>query len=173
MEESYEAPSEAFLAAIGSLTLNWAAIETALDFAIATIFFRLQYPKMDKAVPQALSRKIEFVCKAVKYRDELAPIRDNALQLLSEIRQRKDDRHKIIHGAILGAPSCDEIQSLRISYTERGHRLRLETVTTAEIDRYSALALPLSDRTTALAIKIFNIAHSEEAIDYPLGEFAT
>jgi hypothetical protein len=170
MEQSYEAPSEEFLAALGALTLNWAAIEAALDFSIAIIFHEYPYDKMG-TVPQNLGRKITFVCNGLKH-PRLSIIRARGLALCADLQSRKDDRNKIIHGAILGAANGNTIETLRIRYRKHGHSTSVHTVTTAEIEEYAAAALPLTDRATAFSIRLFNVTRPNDVIDYPLGEFA-
>ena len=170
MSVSYEAPSDDFLSALGALTLNWASIEAALDFAITMIFHEYPYDKMGP-VPQNLGRKLTFIRKGLRD-DRLTAIRAPALCLLRDIGARKNDRNNIVHGAILGAPNEDTIESLRIRYTDRGHSVSVHTVTTSQIEGYCAAALPLSDRSTAFSIRLFNITRPKDVIDYPLGEFA-
>ena len=170
MSVSYEAPSDEFLSALGALTLNWASIEAAVDFTITMIFHEYPYDKMGP-VPQNLGNKLTFIRKGLRD-PRLAAIRAPALCLCRDISSHKNDRNSIVHGAILGAPNGDTIDSLRIRYTDRGHSISVHTVTTAQIEGYCAAALPLSDRATAFSIRIFNMTRPEDVIDYPLGEFA-
>lgn len=164
-------PSEGLLSAIGALALNWAAIETALDFSVTMISHHYPYANMEKRVPQSLVRKIEYVSKGLQD-PRLSTIETPGRRMLSDVRKHKSDRHKIVHGAILGAPDGDTIRSLRIRYTDAGHHVSIHTVTKEEVEGYCRAALPLADRATAFSIRLWNITWPNDVIDYPLGEFA-
>lgn len=172
-EVSYAAPSDRFLAALGSVTLNWAAIEAALDFATAMIFHEYKYPKMDAKIPRNLESKIIFLREGIKHA-RLAEIYPRADLLLLDLLREKDGRHTLVHGAILGAATGDEIEVLRIRYTKDRHRTSIQTVSSPEVEACAkrALALALSDRATAFSIRLYGITRPQDPISYPLAEFA-
>jgi hypothetical protein len=170
-EDSTSSPvPDAFLIAVGSLTLNWAAIESALDFTITVIYNVFPYPNMREEAPQNLGRKLEFI-KLALASNRLTSIRAPSRQLMGDLKARKDDRHNVVHGAILDAPG-DAIRSLRVRYVKGGHTVAMHVVTTAEVESYSDVALRLAERTTAFSAALYNIARPEKMIDHPLGEFA-
>jgi len=164
-------PSPRLLSALGALTLNWAAIEAALDFSVAIIFHDHPFNRMDAEVPRALGRKIKFL-KDGLYSEKLAPIRTPGRALLADLKSHKDDRNKIVHGALLDAADGDTIKSLRVQYGKSGHSTSVHTVTADEVEGYALAALKLSDRTTAFSVRLFNITRPDQPISYPLGEFA-
>src|SRR5579872_4788259 len=110
---------DAFLIAVGSLALNWAAIESTLDFTITIIYNVFPFECLEEKAPQNLGRKLKLIRRALRDK-RLASIREPARRLLTTLIAHKDDRNKIIHGAILGAPG-DEIRSLIIRYVKGGH----------------------------------------------------
>jgi hypothetical protein len=167
----FEAPSPRFLSALGAVTLNWAAIEAALDFATAIIFHEYRHDKMEREIPRALERKISFLRDGVKHAD-LAKIHARAEKLLCDLLAEKDGRHTLVHGAILGAPDRDSVEVLRIKYTKTKHRSSVQTITSPEIEACAERALALSDRATAFSVRLYNITRPKDAFDYPLGEFS-
>jgi hypothetical protein len=170
-DSQFAAPSDRFLVAVGALALNWAVTEAMLDFAVAIIFNEYPYRNMDPEVPQNLGRKLRFIRRGLNH-PQLTEIRNPATALLDDLKTHKDDRNSIVHGAIMGAPQGDQIESLRISYGKNGHDTSVHTVTSDEVEGFARTALDLSGRATAFVIRLFNLTRPDKAIDYPFGEFA-
>ncbi len=166
-----QAPSEGFLAAVGTLTLNWAAIETALDFMTAIIFHGYKHDKMEPGIPRSLERKLKFLRRGLKH-PAFNAFQVRADALLLDILAQRNDRHELVHGALLEDPQGDVVQTLRVKYEPCGHRLSIHTVTTAEVEAGAERARTLSDRSTALAARVLAAARPDELIDYAFGEFA-
>jgi len=161
-----------FLAAVGAVALNWAVIEGALDFAIATIFHELRNDKMEPEIPRGLEKKIAFLRQSLRH-PKLAPIRAQSRALLTALKNTKDERHSLVHGPVMAvADHGDTVLTLQIRYTKTRHRLSSVEVTTEQVEARAHTAHALSDRATRFSVAVFNIAHPEKPIDYPLGEFA-
>lgn len=161
-----------FLAALGAVAMNWAVIETALDFAVATSFHDLRNRKMEPEIPTSLGRKIRFLRQALCH-DTLAPIRDDGKRLMKDLKARSDDRHGLVHGAVMGiSDDGNTVQTLRVGYGKVRHTSTLATTTTDQVEEIANQAHGLSERATAFSIAVWNAAKPHDPIDYPLGEFA-
>ena len=158
-------PSDRFLAAVGALTLNWAVIETGLDFACAIVFHEFEGRKIEPEIPRSLGRKISFLKRGLKH-SRLASIRAYGLDLLQTIADRKNERHEIVHGAVTGNVKEDAVQMMRVQYTPEMHHSTTHVVTVDEVGEASARALALANPAIMLAIGLHNIARPEKPIHY-------
>lgn len=163
------APSE-FLAALGAVTLNWAAIEAALDFTTAIIFHELRNDKMESEVPRSLEKKLKFIKQALRH-ERLAQIEQPARMVIAELLKCKEDRHGLVHGAVMDA-DAESVTTLRVEYLATRHKLSSRRVTITDVQRLAERAHELSQRATHLSIAVYNIARPADSIDYPLGDFS-
>jgi hypothetical protein len=171
-EPSTSGPSDAFLAAVGGLTVNWAVIETALDFCVAIIFHEFDGRNIAPEIPRSLSRKIIFLKKGMNH-DTLSGPRAFALDLLNEIENEKERRHEVVHGAIAGPSGGDSVEMFRVKYDKFVHRTSMHVVTTAEVLAASDRAFALTDPAVNLGVILFGIARPEEPINDPGGDIVS
>lgn len=158
-----------FLTELGALTLNWAAIEGALDFSVSTIFRHLRNDKMEAEIPRALEKKITFIRQALRH-EQLAKIEKPSRELMTELMVAKEQRHALVHGAVLRADETS-ITTLRVKYNKTGHDVREHTTTIKEVITLRDIAQELSFRATAFSAAVCNIATPQDPVDYPLGDF--
>lgn len=164
-------PSDRFLAAVGALTLNWAIIETGLDFCCAIVFHEFDGRNIEPEIPRSLGRKIAFLKKGMAH-PRLTSIRAYGLDLLQTIKDRKNERHQIVHGALTGNAKEDAVQMMRTRYTPQMHHSSLHTVTVDQVKESSDRALALADPTIMLGIGLYNILRPEKPINYSPGQVA-
>jgi hypothetical protein len=159
-----------FLTELGALTLNWAAIEGALDFSVSMIFRYLRNEKMQAEIPRALEKKIIFIRQALRH-EQLASIENPSRKLMTDLMAAKDGRHSLVHGAVLRADETS-ITTLRVRYNKTGHSIGEHTISIKDVTALAAIAHDLSLRTTAFSVAVSNIATPKDPIDYPLSDFA-
>ncbi|MFC4442947.1 hypothetical protein [Caulobacter henricii] len=164
------APSE-FLTALGAVTLNWAAVEAALDFTTAVMFHELRNDKMESEVPRSLEKKLKFIKQALQH-EKLAKIEKPARAVISELLARKEDRHGLVHGAVLDA-DAESVTTLRVEYLAVRHKISSRRITIADVQNIEDRSHGLSQRATQLSIAVYNIARPADPIDYPLGDFSS
>ena len=159
-----ELPLE-YLAAIGAISLNFAALETSLDFTVAAIFNGID--KMgDDDIARSLDKKLGFLRRAFKD-DRLASVRVAGNALLDEVHNVKEDRHDVIHGALVG----EGLEILRVRYTPTRHVTKTKAAPSQK--ELEALALKISglfENALSVAIDTFNIAQPKNRVDNPFGQ---
>ena len=144
---------EPFFAAIGRLTISWAHLEAGLDFCVAIAYHSLDGDQIEQEIPRALKRKINFLRKAFKRLNALAPYRDRFLTLADQIETESDKRHDIIHGFIVSHES-QEVRMIRLRYTPEMHHEKKVTATTASILKNTVDATKLASQLLDLTAEL-------------------
>jgi hypothetical protein len=97
-----EPADEAFLAAIGRLTISWAHIEIGLDLLIGKVHHELRgHERIEPQKPIALKRKLTYLRKAFRMVPELAAFADRFPPMADEIIDASQQRHDFIHGFVV------------------------------------------------------------------------
>ncbi len=167
-EPTIREPSDRFLQAVGALTLNWAVIETALDFCCAIVFHEFDGRKIEPEIPRSLGVKLKFLKRGLKD-PRLAEVAAYGTDLIQELQNLKDSRHEVVHGALSGNAKEDTVVMLRVRYEKHAHRTSMHTVTADEVIAASNKALSFADPTIMLGVALFNIARPDDKMDNPFG----
>jgi hypothetical protein len=160
---SDELPLE-YLAALGAVTLNFAALETTLDFTVGAIFSGLDRMG-EKEIPRSLDNKLGFLRKALKH-PALGPVREAGNKVLDDVHNIKEERHDAIHGALIGSG----MDTIRVRYTPQKHITQIQPAPTGpELERLALRVRALSERCLGVAIATFNIISPKQRMDDPFG----
>jgi hypothetical protein len=81
---------------IGALSVAWAQVETLLDYFNGVLILHKSNPELE--LPKSLKPKIGFFRNAFDRTPELAPFRERAVKIVSELNRLKTIRHDAIHG---------------------------------------------------------------------------
>ncbi len=118
-----------FFSAVGELCLAWSYLETSIDGVIEIIHEDWGANEMGEELPRsAFIRKTSFIRKwAVSgNRPELFP---DLTEWLDVVERLADDRHWIIHGAMLEVGALEEVGVVHLSRMHKKTR-KTETATT-------------------------------------------
>ena len=166
MEAFSDLPTD-YLAAVGALTISWAAVEAALDFCCDIIFFEFRAAEAKSpARPRNMTAKIAFLSDGLQ-NGRLASLRSQGAAVLTRIAEAKEQRDSIVHSAIIGGFEDNEASILRIAYSKQGHTRTVLKLTAAEVERRSALATQLCEDIVKLTVALYNVARPHDRIDYP------
>jgi len=99
---------------IGALTVNWAGVETALDYFNGVLILHQNNPKLK--LPQSLKSKIGFFQNSFDRMPELAPFRERASNIVSALNRLKTIRHDAVHGVALERMSLGTHKVMRLNY---------------------------------------------------------
>jgi hypothetical protein len=158
---SDELPLE-YLAAIGAVVLNFAALETSLDFTVAAIFNGLDRVG-ENEIPRSLDKKIGFLKKALKL-PVLQPVREAANKVLTATKLIKEERHDAIHSALVGPG----LNTIRVRYTPEYHVTEIKQAPDQEQLKSLALRVrDLSRDALSVAIDVGNIVQPQRPMDNP------
>jgi hypothetical protein len=84
---------------IGALSVAWAQVETVLDYFNGVLIMHGNHPELE--LPRSLKPKIGFFKRCFDRIPELAPFRERAAKIVSELNRLKIIRHDAVHGVAL------------------------------------------------------------------------
>ena len=84
---------------IGALTITWAQVETVLDYLNGILIMHRDHP--ERELPRTLKPKIGFFKTSFDRIPGLAPFRERANKIASELNRLKTVRHDAVHGVAL------------------------------------------------------------------------
>lgn len=168
MTESKKGLSIEFLAAVGTLTLNWAAVETALDYIVTVVFHRYSRPEAEPEIPRSLDKKLTFLKDAIKADPRLDNMAPQLQALITRVHNLKERRHEIVHGPSLGPGEGDATTLIRVTYGRTRHTLGERKVTTAGITTIANAVHQLADDLVRFVAMLMGIP--EDDINKALSE---
>lgn len=86
--------------AVGYLVINWAMVETYLDYNMAIIFHAAGGRSVEAKMGKALNQKIKFLRRSYRRLALLEPFAAEALPLIDRASRLSDTRHIVCHGVI-------------------------------------------------------------------------
>src|SRR3990172_4643411 len=92
---------------VGFIVIHWALTEQGLDQWIAIIYHHCGGNKLDNEIPRSLSNKLDFLKRSFKQLPLLSSFKEDGLNLIKVISEKSDDRHDLVHGAIIAPPASD------------------------------------------------------------------
>ena len=97
---------------IGALSVAWAQVETCLDYFNGVLILRQINSKLK--LPKSLKPKIGFFQNSFDRMPELAPFRERAFKIVSELNRLKTIRHDAVHGVALERMSLGTHKVMRL-----------------------------------------------------------
>jgi hypothetical protein len=85
---------------IGEFTIKWALTEMAFDGLVLTLFKLHQGAKLDKEIPRALKRKVDFARRCFNQVPSLAPFATDAHYIIDAVYKAGNERHTLVHGVV-------------------------------------------------------------------------
>lgn len=85
--------------AIGRLAMAWAGLELMLDAQVAVIYQLAGGRHLERELPKALNRRINFLRRCYRQIAALSGFSAKAAPLLDETDRLSETRHTVIHGA--------------------------------------------------------------------------
>jgi hypothetical protein len=160
---SDELPLE-YLAALGAVTLNFAALETTLDFTVAAIFNGLDRMG-EREIPRSLDNKLGFLRNAFKH-PSMASIKDAANKVIDDVHNIKEARHDAVHGALVGSG----MDVIRVRHTPQMHITQTKPAPTGpELESLALRIRDLFEAALSVAFDSFNLIRPERHLDNPFG----
>jgi hypothetical protein len=151
-----------YLAAVGAVTLNFAALETTLDFMVAMTFNGLDRMG-EKEIPRSLDRKLSFLRKAFKH-SVLGPIKADADRVFDRVHNVKEERHDAVHGALIGSG----LDIVRVRYTPERHVTQIkQALSDKDMEGLALRIRALFEAALSVAIDAGNLVTPERSMDNP------
>lgn len=110
---------------IGAITVFWAEVEIGLDYFNGILIMHKSVK--DSVLPKSLRLKIAFFKKSFHRIAELAPLRDRADAMISELYRLSVIRHDLVHGAAVDRLPVGFRKLLRIDYEGKDVKERYVT----------------------------------------------
>lgn len=149
------------LRAIGGVAIAWAEVEFSLDYINGILIMHRDIA--EKELPKSLKPKIGFFKKSFDRIQELAPLREKALRLLSELNRLKNIRHDVIHGVAFERTPVAIRKVMRVDYKGKELSERYETYSIADIGYAASDMVTLKNELLTLFKDILWILHPEQA----------
>lgn len=121
-------------AAVGFMTLRWAAVEMNLDILVNVIRQRLP---TGEDVPRSLSRKTYLLRKWFTNFPELSTLKDDGIAIANHADTLADTRHWIVHGIVGDIPEFErsgELHLMRTRYGKQENHMDRKTIRIRDID---------------------------------------
>lgn len=129
---------------IGSITINWAYVEMAIDQIVIGSYQALGGNKLSKGLPRNFVKKTEYLKTAANKLGKLAPFKDRIRDLAISANNLKDDRHTATHGAIMSITADGVLKFAKYDRAEH-------TVAIKSPEKTLEGLAQLSNKITALA----------------------
>jgi hypothetical protein len=146
--------------AIGALTVNWAGVETALDYFNGVLILRFN-PKLK--LPQSLKSKIGFFQNSFDRMPELAPFRTRASKIVSKLNRLKTIRHDAVHGVALEQMSLGTHKVTRLNYEGNDITQMHTTYQLPDLAKAIPDTMALQEELKNLFIDVFYVLAPEQA----------
>lgn len=143
MSNPYNSNDEAFFAAVGRLALAWGLIHSALATLVKITYIRFEGNKIEREMPDSLSRKIDYLRKSFSRTEVLKPIAHMIKPTLTEISRSSETRHDIIHGILLSVPETAQSTHMARFIRRRKPARKKFSISTPEILASAEAALNL------------------------------
>jgi hypothetical protein len=140
---------------IGGLALSFALFEFSFNSIIAVAFKHLHGRRVEKEIPRQLSRARTYIRKAVGKLPELAPYRQELLEIEVEAKRLGDIRNDVVHGYMAHYDeAADHLLVFAKSQPELDkksfHEVVLLEITAGALAQAVNDSVTLSTRTTGL-----------------------
>jgi hypothetical protein len=146
---------------IGALTVNWAGVETALDYFNGVLILHQTNPKLK--LPQSLKSKIGFFQNSFDRMPELTLFRERASKIVSELNRLKTIRHDAVHGVALERMSLGTHKVMRLIYDRNDISQMHTTYRLPDIAKAIADTMALQEELKNLFIDVFYVIAPEQA----------
>jgi hypothetical protein len=146
---------------IGDLTVNWAGVETCLDYFNGVLILHQTNPKLK--LPQSLKSKIGFFQNSFDRIPELAPFHKRASKIVSELNRLKTIRHDAVHGVALERGSLATHKVMRLIYNGKDISQTHTSYQLPDIANAIPDAMALQEELRDLFIDVFYVIAPEQA----------
>lgn len=151
----------ALYAAVGFLTANWAIAEQGLDGCIAIVYQELRVRGPKDTIPRSLKKKVEFLRKSLNSLPALAQVKNEGLEVMTEVTRLATVRHDLVHGAIKELRAKDgKFSFARIDYHDQIHSMRDVEFDLTKFPALSIEFVDLGSRVFALALSLLALAQA-------------
>ena len=161
--------ADRFYAAVGRFLRLWGRLETQLDFMLGVIAGLPEWRAPPKGpvegVPAAMKRKAEMWRLAFKSMAPLAPKRDAALRVMSEMMDTNQDRAIIVHSIWEGFTASDPLTVKMVRRRRKGRTIFVDTrfVTLDQIEKVITDADSLNTRLLVLGFFLIRLTQWKRA----------
>lgn len=122
-------------ASVGKIILFWGAAESYLNGLTILLLKPTNNPPPNKGVPVSFSRKIDLLKRCYRGNPRLAPIRNEARQVLTDLKPLHDRRVILAHGNYQGlVPGDKHMFIIYRSGRAKRHAWQWHYFTTNELD---------------------------------------
>jgi hypothetical protein len=112
-------------ASIGFVVVNWALAEQSLDFTVETIYTQCAGHTIEKQLPRAFQRKVEFLRKAFRTSAALHVYVEDGNNLLDRMVLLSKKRHDLVHGVVVSIESVNGRFPIdKLDYKAQEHIIR-------------------------------------------------
>lgn len=101
------------LAMLGALTLAWSKLEARLDHVNELAFLNGAKDVVDRQIPRALDRKLDFLGRSHRKLEWLVPLAAEAERIVTMVRKLRSDRHQLVHGTVDDLHAQDALKFIR------------------------------------------------------------
>ncbi len=105
-------------AAVGQMTIRWAAVETNIDILVWVVMQKLQTGEAE--IPRALNRKTRLLRKWFTNLPELLPFMDLGVSIADQADSLADARNWIVHGVVANVLEYEKTGSIQLNRTRYG-----------------------------------------------------
>lgn len=110
---------------IGFVVVNWALAEQSLDFMVETIYNKCAGNTLEKQLPRAFQRKVEFLRKAFRTSVALQVYAEEGNKLLDRMVPLAQQRHDLVHGVVVSIESVNgKFPIDKLDYQAQEHIMR-------------------------------------------------
>jgi hypothetical protein len=146
---------------IGALSVAWAQVETCLDYFNGVLILHKSNPELK--LPKSLKPKIGFFQNSFDRMPELAPFRERASKIVSELNRLKTVRHDAVHGVALERMSLGTHKVTRLIYNGKDITQMHTTYQLPDIANAANNAMALQEELKSLFIDVFYVLAPDQA----------
>ena len=151
----YDDEYHALCSAVGFVVVNWAITEQMLDGWVSIIFHDHGGKNIEPEIPRSLSKKVQFLKTCFKKLPTLAPLQDDALKILQNVKALSDRRHDLVHGAITSVTSQNgTFEFAKLDYEKQMHVVRAVHLNLNKFDDLAKEILDLGGEVGGLGIRL-------------------
>lgn len=143
--------------ATGALTMRWGRLELTLNIMIALIYHEIGGRQIEPELPLMFSRRIRFLRRCFLRIEQLAPFRQEAVEVFDLLNHLAAMREHFSHGAFMGVGD-GEFLSLQLNYAvfrptpcKTLHRLVEQTLTLGDLIEIGQMADAIAMQASSLA----------------------
>jgi hypothetical protein len=146
---------------IGALSVAWAQVETVLDYFNGVLIMHRNHPELE--LPRSLKPKIGFFKRSFDRIPELAPFRERAAKIVSELNRLKIIRHDAVHGVALERMPVGTHKAVRLNIKGKDISQQHTTYKLPDIVFAANDALTLLQELSSFHRDVFNALYPDQA----------